>query len=139
VLLVWLLAALQGPGVGPEHDLTSYLSLAARFGSADHSAAMGEIRSWTLPEIEAAAAGLRRQGRRLRAVPVAPEDIAFRTVEAAVLLHAEAGLLSLQATSNGEARTHLRISVELLDWSHTAADKQRQRGHAIAERINRRD
>jgi tetratricopeptide (TPR) repeat protein len=139
VLLVWLLAAAQGTAVGPPHDLTGYLAVAARFGSADHSAAMGEIRSWALPEIEAAAAGLRRQGRRLRAVPEAPEDIAFRTVEAAVLLHAEAGLLALQATSDSEAQTHLRISTELLDWSHTAADKQRQRGHAIAERIDRRD
>ena len=82
---------------------TSYLAIAARFRSADHSAAMDEIRSWTLPEIEAAAAGLRRQGSRLRAVPEAPGDIDFRTVEAAVLLHAEAGLLSLQSISLAEA------------------------------------
>ena len=71
--------------------------------------------------------------------PRAPGDIAFHTVEAAVLLHAEAGLLSLQAASNDEWRTHLRISVELLDWSHTAAKEQRRHGHAIAERIDRRD
>ena len=139
MLLVWLLAALQGPVVDPPHDLTSYLAIAARFRSADHSAAMDEIRSWTLPEIEAAAAGLRRQGSRLRAVPEAPGDIDFRTVEAAVLLHAEAGLLSLQSISPAEADAHLRVSAGLLDWSHTAADKQRQRGRAIAERINRRD
>ncbi len=100
---------------------------------------MGEILSWTLPEVEAAAAGLRHQGRRLRAVPAAPGDIDFRTVEAAVLLQAEAGLLSLQAASNDEGQTHLRISAELLDWSHTAAKEQRRRGHAIAERIDRRD
>jgi tetratricopeptide (TPR) repeat protein len=139
MLLIWLLAALQGPLADPPHDLTSYLAIATRFGSADHSAAMGEIRSWTLPEIQAAAAGLRRHGRRLRAVPETPEDIAFHAVETAVLMHAEAGLLSLQAASNGEAQTHLRISVGLLDWSHAAAEKQRQRGHAITEKIDRRD
>jgi tetratricopeptide (TPR) repeat protein len=139
LLLVWLLAALQSPVANPPHDLTNYVAIAARYLSANHSAAMGEILSWTLPEIESAAAGLRRQGRRLRAVPEAPGDIAFHTVEAAVLLHAEAGLLSLQALSDSEAQTHLRISVELLDWSHAAAARQRQHGHAITERIDRRD
>ena len=139
MLLVWLLAAAQGTAGGSPHDLTSYLAVAARFGSADHSAAMGEILSWTLPEIEDAAASLRRQGRRLRAVPAAPGDIDFRTVEAAVLLHAEAGLLSLQAGSSGEGQTHLRISVELLDFSHAAAEEQRRKGRAITERVDRRD
>ena len=139
MLLVWLLAALQSPVVKPPHDLTGYLAVAARYGSADHSAALREIQEWRTAEVDAAVAGLRRQGRRLRAVPEAPEDIGFRTVEAAVLLHAEAGLLSLQAGRTSEAQTHLGISVGLLDWSHTAADKQRQRGHGIAERVNRRD
>jgi hypothetical protein len=73
VLLVWLLAAAQGTAVGPPHDLAGCLAVAARFGSADHSAAMGEIRSWALPELEAAA-GLRRQGRRRHAVPEAPRS-----------------------------------------------------------------
>jgi len=125
LLLVWLLAALQGPVANPPHDLTSYLAIAARFRSADHSAAMGEIRSWTLPEIETAAAGLRRQGRRLRAVPEAPEDIDFRTVEAAVLLHADVGLASLQAMSFAEAEFHLDASVRLLEWSRHAAARAR--------------
>ncbi len=139
MLLVWLLAALQGPVVEPPHDLTSYLAIAARFRSADHSAAMGEIRSWALPEIEAAAAALPAPGPQAPCGPEAPGDIDFRTVEAAVLLHAEAGLLSLQSLSPAEAETHFRASAGLLDWSHTAADKQRQRGRAIAERIDRRN
>ena len=139
MLLVWLLAAFQSPVANPPHDLTSYLAIAARFRSVDHSAAMGEILSWTLPEIEEAAAALRRQGRRLRAVHAAPGDIDFRTVEAAVLLHAEAGLLSLQAASVSEGQAHLRISVELLDFSRAAAEEQRRKGHAITVRIDRRD
>ena len=62
MLLVWLLAALQGPVVAAAarpHELPRRRRRAT--GSADHSAAMREIRSWPLPEIEAAAAGLRRQ------------------------------------------------------------------------------
>ena len=140
MLLVWLLAAAQGTAVEPPHDLTSYLAVAARFGSTDHSAAMGEILSWTLPEIGGAAAGLRRQGRRLRAVPEAPGDIAFRTVEAAVL-PARGGRFARRCrpratTSGGCAPPHLGRAPRLVT---RGGGRAATHGHAIAERIDRRD
>jgi tetratricopeptide (TPR) repeat protein len=69
---------------------------------------------------------LEAQARRLRAVPASAGDIAFGTVEAAVLMHAEAGLLSLQALSREEAQTHLNESVTLYRWSRRAAAEMRQ-------------
>jgi tetratricopeptide (TPR) repeat protein len=98
-------------------------------------------------------ADLRRQGRRLRSVPTSPGEIAFGTVEAAVLMHAEAGLLSLAALSEVEAESHLGASVTLYQWSRDAAADARNWAEArrrtfkgpptpgleIGERIDRRD
>jgi tetratricopeptide (TPR) repeat protein len=154
LLLLWLLVAAQAPVVRPQYDLTNYLTVAAAYGSANHAAALREIRQWQPREITAAGADLRRQGRRLRSVPTSPGDIAFGTVEAAVLMHAEAGLLSLAALSEVEAETHLGASVTLYQWSRDAAAEARnwagarQRafgqgpptpGLEIRERIDRRD
>lgn len=68
-------------------------------------------------------------------------------------MHAEAGLLSLQALSEVEAETHLRASVTLYQWSREAAAEARNWAEArrrafkgpptpgleIRERIDRRD
>jgi tetratricopeptide (TPR) repeat protein len=155
LLLLWLIAAVQAPAVRPQYDLTNYLMVAAAYASANHAAALRKIRQWQPPEIEAAVADLRRQGKRLRPVPSAPDDIAFSTVEAAVLMHAEAGLLALQALSLVETEVHLRASTTLFVWSREAAatarnfarmraslDAQHGRptpGPEIRERIDRRD
>jgi len=150
-----LLVAAQASVVRPQDDLTNYLTVAAAYGSANHAAALREVRQWQPPEITAAVADLRRQGKRLRSVPGSPGDIAFSTVEAAVLMHAEAGLLALQGLSLAEAEVHLRASTTLFAWSREAAatarnlarmreslDAQHGRptpGREIRERIDRRD
>jgi len=150
-----LLVAAQDPVVRPQYDLTHYLTVAAAYGSANHAAALREIRQWQPPEIEAAVADLRRQGKRLRSVPGSPGDIAFSTVEAAVLMHAEAGLLALLALSLAETEVHLKASTTLFTWSREAAATARNLarmrasldarhgrptpGLEIRERIDRRD
>jgi hypothetical protein len=121
LLLLWLLVAVQAPGVTPEYDLTSYLAVAAGYGSADHAAALKEIREWPPGVVRAAVADLRRRSRQFRAVPTSPGDIAFGTVEAAVLMHAEAGLLALESQNLAEAANHLGASVALYQWSRDAA------------------
>jgi tetratricopeptide (TPR) repeat protein len=154
LLLLIVLAVAQGPAE-PQHDLlTNYLRVAAAYGSAHHAAALQEIRQWPPPQIAAAVNHLRRQGKRLRSVPNAPDDIAFRTVEAAVLMHAEAGLLALQVLSMAEADAHLRASTTLFVWSRESAAEarnfarmrayldakhERSPGPEIRERIDRRD
>ena len=121
MLLLWLLVAAQAPGARPEYDLASYLTLAAAYGSAHHAAALREIREWPPGVVRAAVADLRRRSRQLRSVPTSPGDIAFGTVEAAVLMHAEAGLISLEALDLAEAANHLGASVALYQWSREAA------------------
>jgi hypothetical protein len=158
LLLLFLLAVAQAPtergADRPQFDLANYLAVAADYGSANHAAALREIRQWPPRVITAAVADLRRQGRRLRSVPTSRGDIAFGTVEAAVLMHAEAGLLSLHALSSGEAEIHLGASVTLFQWSREAALSAREWAEAqqrdfgqgpptpgleIRPRIDRRD
>jgi tetratricopeptide (TPR) repeat protein len=127
--LLWLLllAVAQNPAVRPEHDLESYLALVARYGSGERLPALREIRTWVSADVDAALARLRHEEGRLRAIPVAMGDIDFRLVEAAVLLHAESGLLFLQAQAEVDAGWHLRTSTSLFEWSHEAAKRLRER------------
>jgi len=125
VVLLWLLVAAQAPVVRPQYDLANYLAVATAYRSPNRALARREIREWRSGEIEAALRALRDEGDRLRAVPAQPGDIDFRTVEAAVLLHADVGLAALQALSLAEAEFHLDASVRLLEWSRHAAARAR--------------
>jgi tetratricopeptide (TPR) repeat protein len=127
-VLALLLAAQPLPARGgprPQYDLRSYLTTAAYYARLDRAAAVREIRQWSPAEIEGALAALRRRANRLRAVPAHPDDIEFRTVEAAVLLHAEAGLLALQGLDLEGAALQLRTSLALFGWTRTAAVEAR--------------
>ena len=122
MLLLLLLVAVQAaPEVQPEYGLASYLRIAAAYRTANHAAALQEIREWPPAVRRAAVSDLRGRSRQLRSVPAAPGDIAFGTVEAAVLMHAEAGLRSLEASDLAEAANHLGASVALYQWSRDAA------------------
>jgi tetratricopeptide (TPR) repeat protein len=138
VLLLWLLVAAQAPVVRPQYDLANYLAVAAAYRSPNRALARREIREWRMAEIEAALRAPREEGDRLRAVPAQPGDIDFRTVEAAVLLHADIGLASLQAMSFAEAEFHLDASVGLLEWSRHAAARARSFGN-LREYLDTRD
>jgi len=141
VLLLLLLVAAPGP-VRPQYDLTNYLIVAAHYRTGIPAAALREIREWRGPEIAAAVGALRKAEGRLRAVPVQSNDIDFRTVEAAILMHAEVGLVALAAVSPVDAETHLDTSLGLFEWSGLAASRQRERASPalpIWPRIDRRD
>jgi tetratricopeptide (TPR) repeat protein len=132
MVLLWLLAVARGAAPGSQHDLTSYLAIAAAYDSSDHTRALQEIRQWTPPDITSAVAELQEAQDRLRAVPTATDHIAFGTVEVAVLMHAEAGLAALQALSMAEAEVHLRASTSLFTWSRRAAATARNFAHVRA-------
>jgi tetratricopeptide (TPR) repeat protein len=122
LLPILLLAAVQAPApVHPQNPLQSYLAVASVYASARHASALDEIRHWPMPAIDGAVAELRGKERQLRAAPSSPDEVAFGTVEAAVLMHAEAGLLALQESRNAEAAGHLRASTTLFEWSRRAA------------------
>jgi hypothetical protein len=48
----------------------------------------------------------------------APVEIDFRTVEAAALMHVEAGLLDLQSLGVASADTQFSAATRLVEWSH---------------------
>jgi tetratricopeptide (TPR) repeat protein len=142
LLLLCLVARTAGAETSSDSDLRAYLAVAAAYASAhrtaDQTSVLREVRGWRPQEIEAVVAHLQRQAKRLRSVPTAPDDIAFGTVEAAVLMHADAGLLSLQALRLAEAEVHFEASVTLYEWSRGAAVEARNRAE-IRERIDSRD
>jgi tetratricopeptide (TPR) repeat protein len=128
LLLAVLQAVAEGAG-GTEaprlQHVPYYLSVAAHYASADRTEALREIRSWPPARIETAVSELRGQARHLRSAPTAPEHVDFHLVEAAILMHAETGLLGLQTLNAAEAKTHLRASTNLFEWSRGAAVEAR--------------
>jgi tetratricopeptide (TPR) repeat protein len=109
----------------PRHDLRLYLATAALYGSGNRPAALREMRQWGVREIAWATAALRRNEKHLRSEAKDPDDIDFHTVEAAVLMHAQAGILFLQEQKLRSARIHIDTSSELLQWSRRAAAERR--------------
>ena len=136
-MLFLLLAVAHCAEPRTQHDLTAYLAVAAGYRSANSTAALQEIHQWTPPDITAAVSDLQRREDRLRAVPISPDDIGFDIVEAAVLMHAEAGLLALQQSSNAQAEVHLGASTTLFEWSRRAAARARERASRQSERSSR--
>jgi len=112
-------------GPRPQNDLRLYLATAAQYASGNRAGALREIRQWWLPEIARATAALRREELHLRSEAKDPDDIDFRTVEGAILMHAQAGILFLQDQKLRPAKVHLDASSEMLQWSRKAAAEAR--------------
>jgi len=117
-----LLALAQQPAGG---DLGPYLAIAAEYASGNRTGALREIREWGVFEIARATGALQDREKYLRSTVKLPDEIAFRTVEAAVLLHAEAGILYLQEQRAPAAKRHFDASTKLLRWSRAAAARAR--------------
>jgi tetratricopeptide (TPR) repeat protein len=126
VLLV-LLALVQRPLVPSDRYLPAYLAIVGGYARGERTRALGAMRTWRLADVDSALSALRNQGNNLRAVTAFETDIDFRLVEAAVLLHAEVGLLHLQASAWGEGSWHVGRSASLFDWSRIAARQLRER------------
>jgi tetratricopeptide (TPR) repeat protein len=109
----------------PQNDLRLYLSTAAQYASGNRAGALREIRQWSRREIAWATAALRHQQVHLRLEAKDPDDIDFHLVEAAVLMHGQAGILFLQTHDIRRAKLHLDASSELLQWSRKAAAEER--------------
>jgi Tfp pilus assembly protein PilF len=138
LLLLLLVAVAQPAEPQPQYSLESYLRLAAAYGSADASplgarerraAAVHEIREWPPAVLRAAVADV--QGRKLRASSASPDSVAIDTVEAAVLMHAEAGLLALRESVLDAAESHLKASATLFSWSRRAASEVRTQRESL--------
>jgi tetratricopeptide (TPR) repeat protein len=129
LLLLVVLAIGQAAALPTSHSLESYLRLAAAYGSADRASSVREIREWPAAVIRAALADVR--GRKLRVSSTSPDDVAIDTVEAAVLMHTEAGLLALREAKPDEAECHLKAAVSLFAWSRQEASRVRAQKQAL--------
>jgi len=138
--LLLALAVLPALASEPPGDLQLYLATADHYATVSRVAAVQEIRRWSPLQLVQATAALRRQEKKLRARVQDPGDIDFHTIEAAVLMHAEAGLLYLQQQSPQAAKVHIDTAVALRLWSVRAAAERRNwiemRRHAF-EKIGR--
>jgi tetratricopeptide (TPR) repeat protein len=112
---------------GQQGELGFYLTTAGHYAAGSRAAAVREIQTWEPHHIDGAVAALQGQRDRLRSEPRYPGDIDFRTVEAAVLLHAEAGLVRLQERGAVAARMQLDTAVDLYQWSRRAVVHARNR------------
>jgi tetratricopeptide (TPR) repeat protein len=128
--LLVLLVVAQSAGAPPQYDLQSYLRIATTYASVDHASAVQEILRWPSAVIRAAVADLKGRGRQLRVFSSSPGQIAIGTVEAAIVMHAEAGLLALKSADLEAAKSQLEASATLFSWSRTAAAAARGRGDA---------
>jgi tetratricopeptide (TPR) repeat protein len=125
-----LLVALAVPpapaGVG-RGDLSLYLAIAEQYASGRRSAALRQIRTWGPFDVSRATGALREQEGRLRSEEQLPTEIAFRTVEGAILLHAEAGLVYLQEQRQPAAKRQFDTSLALHRWARGAVARARNR------------
>jgi len=135
-LLLLLLALAQPAEPQTPYSLESYLRLVGAYGSANREAAVREIRAWPPASVRAAAGDVEERG--LRESSASPDKIAIDTVEAAVLMHAEAGLLALREVDNEAARSHLKAAVALFSWSRQEASKLRAQREALL-RVSNKD
>jgi hypothetical protein len=135
-LLLALLLAVVQPAFEP-YGLAAYLNLATEYATGDREAAVRDIASWPPDSVRKAVVELQRHGGKLRAFAVFPGDIPIATVEAAVLLHAEAGLLALRAVDDRLTERHLGSALALLSWSQHAAFVVRSEAVDRARRVRR--
>jgi tetratricopeptide (TPR) repeat protein len=125
VLLPLLLAVapqIQIPG--QRVDASLYLAVAAEYRRTRGEAAVRAIRSWSRAHIFASIQGLREDTegqhvivQRTGVAGRAPK-VDFRTVEAAALMHVEAGLLELQSLDGAKAKNQFSAATSLVEWSH---------------------
>jgi tetratricopeptide (TPR) repeat protein len=120
--LLFVLAVAPPSSGEPRYDLASYLRIAADYASATRDSAVREIEAWPLPALRMAVADLQRRSKQVRARSTGPGTIGFSTIDAAVLLHAEAGLGALRASSMDAAECHLRASTDLFRWSEAVRE-----------------
>jgi Tfp pilus assembly protein PilF len=120
-VLLLLIALAQGPSAPPDRHLPAYLAILSAYAGGERLAALRELRAFGLVQIDEAISALTHRGAALRAVPQLETDIDFRLVEAAIVMHAEEGLLQLQASAIQFAGWHLAKSVGLFEASRVAA------------------
>lgn len=137
MLLLLLLTVAQPAPAAAHYGLSAYLGIADAYAAGAPEAALADITAWPPSAVQRAVAELQRRSEKLRAFAVFPDDIPIGTVEAAVLLHAEAALFALRAVDDRLAEVHARAATELLSWSQLSAFTVRGRALDKVRRAQR--
>jgi tetratricopeptide (TPR) repeat protein len=123
VLLLLLLTTLGAQGRADGSRDPAYLLAAAEYRTGHREASLREIRQWPRSRIWAGIQALHDDAERWHRVPVEagetvrlPVGIDARAVEAAALMHVEAGLLDLQALAPARAKIHFSAATSLVEW-----------------------
>ena len=130
LLASFLLALAQAGPAQDAYGLAAYLRVADAYADEDREAAVRDVRSWPVPALTMAVVDLKGQRKRIRAGSSEPGSLSARTIDAAVLMHAEAGLLALRAGSTEEAQRHLTTAMELRRWLVLVASESRGRSRS---------
>jgi tetratricopeptide (TPR) repeat protein len=131
VLLLLLLTA-GAQAAAPAQPDPSYLQAADGYRTGQREKSLREIRQWPPRRIWAGIQSLHDEAERLRMAVIGevkvrlPAGIDARTVEGAVLMHVEAGLLDLQALDMAGATVQFSAATSLVDWLHAQQEGRRR-------------
>jgi len=124
VLLLLLFAAgTSTPAARSPHGPALYAVVAADYRAGHRERALVEIRQWGRGEMFAGIQAVRDAADRwnrlyARTGELPSGAIDFRTVEAAALMHVEAGLLELQSLRVKGAESQFAAATSLVEWAH---------------------
>lgn len=131
-----LLAQVAIPGAPPS---SSYVVAVAEYRVGRRERALREIRLASPRAIEAGLQALREAGdaERIVVLPTGeklslPQTIDVATVEAAALMHAEAGLVGLQDLRPPRAAFNFGAATRLVEWLYAQRDKRAR----LLEKLN---
>ena len=122
-------------------EASTYLAAVAEYRAGRRDKALAEIREWRSGQVWAAGRALRLEGERLVALragekPVRlPVEIDARMVEAAALMHVEAGLLQLQSLAVARAEVQFSAATSLVEWLYGQAAERRRLREALGRAL----
>ena len=144
-MLLLLLLAVAAPNAAATPLLTIYHGIALEYETGDRGRALRDIRRWGSGETRACLRALREEGDRREKlvlqtgeeVAELPVEIDFRSVEAAALMHVEAGLLELQSLDGVRAESHFSAATNLVEWSHELEGRRSGERPRLLEKLRR--
>ena len=143
LLLLLLTVGAQNPAATPL--LSIYHGTAAEYRTGDRERPLREIRRWGPREIQECIRALRDEADRREklvlqtgeVVVELPVEIDFRTVEAAALMHLEAGLLELQSLHGERAESQFSAATSLVEWAHELKAERLRERLRLLEKLRR--
>jgi len=138
VLVTAASAAAGQSDIADRQRVRPYLAVVADCRSGRLNAAVSQTLE--LPDLEATLAALKRLEPGIVSSAATSEDIEWRDVDAAILLHTATAAVASESGRPASTAQHLRAALMLVDWREAVdAARARQGDPPIAPAMNRRD